>query len=316
MTKSSSMKKICFVIPYFGKFNNYFPLFLESCKNNPTIDWLIFTDDETEYNYPENVNVEYTTFEAIRDSFRKKLGFKIALNRPYKLCDFRPAYGYLFEKDLKKYDFWGYCDTDLIFGDIRKFFTDKILDKYDLIGYYGHCTIIRNDNKANRMFECTERYKEVFKNEQNCGFDEGLNDESINDIFLDNKMRCLFHSYHADLSCNSSVFRLVQYNFKTKNRFVEDRQKAFFVYNHGRLLRYYTDINKVDEHLYIHMLKRPMKVRTENLDFYKIIPNSFDEFSQEELDDAKNVKIRHFNLQRFRDKKRRMIGGVKKRFIT
>ena len=37
------MKKCIFIIPYFGKFNEYFTLFLKSCKNNKEFNWLILT---------------------------------------------------------------------------------------------------------------------------------------------------------------------------------------------------------------------------------------------------------------------------------
>lgn len=49
------MYKICLIIPYFGEFKNYFQLFLNSCANNPTINWLIFTDSDQAYFYPDNV---------------------------------------------------------------------------------------------------------------------------------------------------------------------------------------------------------------------------------------------------------------------
>ena len=31
------------------------------------------------------------------------------------------------------YDFWGHCDMDLIWGDIRNFITEDVLSKYDKI---------------------------------------------------------------------------------------------------------------------------------------------------------------------------------------
>ena len=46
------LKKIL-IIPYFGKFNNYFELWLKSCEYNTDFDWLIFTDDKTNYQYLE-----------------------------------------------------------------------------------------------------------------------------------------------------------------------------------------------------------------------------------------------------------------------
>lgn len=100
-------KKLCFIIPYFGRFPNYFPLFLKSCGANPDFNWFIFTDDETSYEYPQNVERVLTTFEEIKKVFVSKFDFKIALDKPYKFCDFRHTYGYEFEDYLKGYSFFG-----------------------------------------------------------------------------------------------------------------------------------------------------------------------------------------------------------------
>lgn len=49
------MYKKIFIVPYFGKFPNYFQLILNSCEKNSDFNWLIITDIEGEYNYPKNV---------------------------------------------------------------------------------------------------------------------------------------------------------------------------------------------------------------------------------------------------------------------
>lgn len=48
-------KKICFIIPYFGDLPKYFQLFLNSCRHNKAYQWILFTDDNTKYIFPENV---------------------------------------------------------------------------------------------------------------------------------------------------------------------------------------------------------------------------------------------------------------------
>lgn len=40
------MKSIIIIVPYFGEFPNYFQLFLNSCKYNESINWVIITDKE------------------------------------------------------------------------------------------------------------------------------------------------------------------------------------------------------------------------------------------------------------------------------
>ena len=102
------MKSIAFIIPYFGKFPTFFSLWLESCRNNPTIDWLLFTDCKTQYNYPENVKVNYITFAGLKCKIQRLFDFEISLQKPYKLCDYRPTYGDIFIEELIKSDYTRY----------------------------------------------------------------------------------------------------------------------------------------------------------------------------------------------------------------
>ena len=44
------MKSIAFVVPWAGHLPPYFQLWLESCRWNSSIDFLLFTDDQTNYN--------------------------------------------------------------------------------------------------------------------------------------------------------------------------------------------------------------------------------------------------------------------------
>ena len=186
------MKKIVLFIPYFGTFPNYFQLFLNSCDRNETINWIIFTDNDTEYKYPENVRCVTISFSEIKEKIQKKFDFPICLKAPYKLCDYRPAYGLIFEDYTKGYDFWGYCDTDLLFGNLRRFLPDDMLVQYDKIGYLGHLAIYRNDEQMRTAFEKTcqgrIRYKEVFSSEESCIFDE-WDYPSIHHVLLSNGLK-------------------------------------------------------------------------------------------------------------------------------
>jgi len=57
--------KIILILPYFGTFSNYFQLFLDSCKYNQDIDFLIVTDNQEKFEYPKNVQVKYMLFEDL-----------------------------------------------------------------------------------------------------------------------------------------------------------------------------------------------------------------------------------------------------------
>ena len=117
---ADQQSRIAFIVPYFGRFPNYFQLWLISCKNNPTVDWYVLTNDQTTFDYPKNVHVIHESFEGMRGRVQSFFDFKLAIEDPYKLCDFKPAYGEIFAQYLRNYDFWGCCDIDAIFGDIRK----------------------------------------------------------------------------------------------------------------------------------------------------------------------------------------------------
>ena len=168
------MKKIAIIIPYFGKFKNYFPLFLTSCKNNPDIDWIVFTDDTTVYPYPENVKVTQTSFDSIQKRIQEVFDFPICLPNPYKLCDFKPTYGEVFSTELKGYDFWGYGDCDLILGNIRKFLTDSIFDANPKVLTRGHLSFFRNDDSTNAWYRSLEKnfLASVFSSNRAYAFDE------------------------------------------------------------------------------------------------------------------------------------------------
>lgn len=276
---SNINRKCCFIIPYFGKFPNYFNLFLKSCRYNKDFNWLIFTDDRHKYDYPNNVEVIYTTFKEIKKLIQSKFNFKISLDGPYKLCDYRPAYGFIFKDYLKNYDFWGYCDIDLIFGNLSNFIDDEILSKYDKIGHLGHLSLYRNEDTINMIFKKKynglSRYKEVFKMKDNCIFDE-WDYISINDIFLKYNKKIFYDINCADIYPYSSYFQLVK-NVPEKRALLFSKRNHIGIYKNGcTYLMYYSFFNrKIKEYSYIHLQKREMKVLT-NDDNFIIYPNSFD----------------------------------------
>lgn len=171
-------KSVIIITCYFGKFPWYFSYFLHSCLYNPSIDFFIITDNRTAIlNKPENVKIIYKTLKEIKTIASEKLGFTVNIDYPYKLCDFKPAYGFLFHEIIKGYDFWGQSDLDIIYGDIRGFITDEMLDNYDFISlrhdYTTGCfAIYRNNEKMNTFFMRSKDYKLVFSHPKHYCFDE------------------------------------------------------------------------------------------------------------------------------------------------
>lgn len=170
--------KIVIITCYFGKLPWYFSYFLHSCGYNLTLDFFIITDDQSFNNkYPKNVHFIYKTLESINKIASQRLRFCVNIQYGYKVCDFRPAFGFLFPDIIEGYDFWGYGDIDVIYGNIRNFITDDLMTKYDLISVRpdwipGCFLLFKNNKKMKRLFMHSKDYKKVFESNEHYCFDE------------------------------------------------------------------------------------------------------------------------------------------------
>ena len=278
------MKKIVFICPYFGAFPNYFNLTLKSIEYNKTIDWLIITDIKEKYDYPNNVKVINMTFTELQKKVQSHFDFDICLNRPFKMCDFRPAYGVIFKEYLNDYDFWGHCDFDCIYGDLRKFLPENILEKNERIYCLGHMSLYKNNDKVNNIFknkidEDTD-YKNIFTKEGAFSFDEMgiiriMDKEKVkiynNFIFAD------IYPWEKPLICVETHINIKE---KKHNSFMNKEKRQIFEFDKGKLNSIYLD-NKNDdnikkqEYMYIHLQRRFMKNLVIDNNKFLIIPNKF-----------------------------------------
>lgn len=170
-----SEPSIALVYCYFGKLPWYFPWFTNSCRYNTTVDFYIYTDQPAPAGLPENVNVKSVTVESFRALAESKIGFSINLDYSYKLCDLKPAYGLIFEDDLKGYDYWGIGDIDIIFGDIRAFLSElSTVDVFCVRLEYvtGYFSLFRNTPYFTNLFSHSRDYQQVFQSREHFCFDE------------------------------------------------------------------------------------------------------------------------------------------------
>lgn len=274
-------KKCILILPYFGKLKNYFQLFLNSVENNFGIDLLIITDqDLSNYSLPQNVLKIKMNFITFCEYTQKLFDFKISLNTPYKLCDFKPAYGVIVSQffDISNYDYWGHCDSDLIFGNF--YIIRNILStmRYKKIFANGHLTIYRNEMQNNLRF--THRldnvlvYKMAFQNPIIYGFDEGGNNFegkllSVHEIFMN---ECPAEVYVDDLCFNASVDYYLLHNstyIEAKKKWINSKKQNFLVYDNHELRC------GSKKYIYCHLQKRKMKIRFCNENKFYIVANYF-----------------------------------------
>lgn len=278
------MKKIVFICPYFGAFPDYFNLTLKSIEYNKTIDWLIITDIKEKYDYPDNVKVINMSFTELRKKVQSCFDFKIYLGKPYKLCDYKCAYGLMFKEYIKNYDFWGHCDLDCIYGDLRKFLPENILKENERIYCLGHMSLYKNNDKVNNIFknkidEETD-YKNIFTKERPFSFDE----MGIIRIMDKEKIKIYNKFVFADIYPWEKPLICVETHINIKEKkhssFMNKEKKQIFEFDEGHLNSIYLD-NKNDrnikkqEYMYIHLQRRFMKNLVTNNKKFLIIPNRF-----------------------------------------
>ena len=261
MTLVTMKNKIAIVVAYFGKFPNYFSLWVKSCAFNPTIDFFVFTDQKLD-NLPVNVKCIAMTIQEMRDRASVVLGFKASLSRPYKCCDYKPLYGLIFKDYLSSYDYWGHCDVDLIFGDLQTFLDRYNLYDYDKFGALGHLSLYKNTDEVNNAFKLANNrmdYRVVFTTERNMIFDEL---SGITAIMKDAGFSVFSKRIFIDISTLYHRFRIIDvypldlpprnYNYQT------------FCWERGKTYHTYFNDNGVDkeECLYVHFQKRPNYIAT------------------------------------------------------
>lgn len=269
------MNKIRIIIPYFGKLPEFFPYFLMTAKRNHKIDFLIYTDQDFEkFLELEATNISFVniSFKELKQKVQSKFDFKISLETPYKLCDYKVAYGLIFDEELKEYDYWGFCDTDVLLGDVYQFLEkhDFFSQDYARYGLLGHLQIYKNDKQVNSIFmtgvgmKYRLDYRNVFTINPNFIFDE---EEGVQKLFEKSGLKQLQDKYFDDIDISHFSFR----------EYDESNPRRLYFWSNKNGLE---SINLVDGEivvkrpLYAHFQKRMIQCpEFELVDSFYVIPN-------------------------------------------
>ena len=96
--------------------------------------------------------------EGFKGRVKEKLGIDYpGLPGTGKVWDYRGSLGYLYEEEIKGYDYWGHCDFDVVFGDMNKWLPDKLLCNFDV--FSGHDTYV---NGCFSLYKNTKEVRELF----------------------------------------------------------------------------------------------------------------------------------------------------------
>lgn len=311
--------RVALVFPYYGKYPNYFSLWLRTAEYNPQIDFLFFTDKMPDYKYSANIKYIEMSFNELKNLIASKFpDIDIVLDKPYKICDYRPAFGLIFEEYLRGYDFWGHCDPDIIWGRFDHFISDKMLDDYERIYTRGHLSLYKNNEKLNTIFmrdhgfkDCYY-YKYVFTTPFGCNFNEWGTKYGYAISTICNRLGVKTYDEidFADIAYNKYAFHSAIGEPFDAIAF-ESTAEGLFGYklDNGNLLK--------KEYLYLHLQKRDMVIENDLLEQevgdFVIIPNSFKkrEYSLKMEDYIYSIPKRIFYPEWYKKRIKRFFNKIK-----
>lgn len=294
-------KKICIIIPYYGPWPDWFDYFLKSCMYNPSFNWVILSSNSIQSSVPENVHFINISLHELSLLIKRELGIIPQINHPYKLVDFKPAFGLIFRQELTNYEFWGYSDIDLIYGNIARFITYDITENYDIISpsknfIPGHFALYRNIPKINTLFKNCKNWRSILTDSKCYCFDEKyvkngfeINNLSIKNFISKNVFEHLVKSKYSENQLSYSLKNVIQPLYKSllgKIKPLRDFNQIIHYHHKKKNIRLYFDQLYSDD---------IMKLRTGN-------KNYVIDWKQGSLYDLNNeIMYFHFQLSKYDD---------------
>lgn len=171
------MNKVALIIPYFGKWPEWIELFFYSCGNNPMIDFIFYTDCPLPKHQYGNTIFYSISFDEYKQLVSQRLDIPFRIENAYKLTDLKPFLGALHQQELQGYDFWGFGDLDLVWGDLSMLVNEEMLQRYEMItthNYHiaGHFTICRNNEYWRFLCFHIPNWQEYLCHHDHQGLDE------------------------------------------------------------------------------------------------------------------------------------------------
>lgn len=279
-------KKIALIICWFGSLPNYLTIWMKTCETNRNFDFLIFTDDRKWDAGPENIKYFHLTKKELLNRIHKKIEPKAKLIHAYRVCDYRAMFGDLFCDELKGYEFWGYCDLDIILGQLSSFVTNKMLEQYDMICNGGHFTLMRNVKKINSLYKRKGGifdYKTVAKHEAVFAFDETT---GIQRIARKNHIKAWFGLAYVDADSKYTQIR--------SRMDCDNPNYQSYYWENGHLIRVKYENGEIlyQELAYIHLQKRSIHILSDEgsiSDSFWIRPNGYAKKKRQGIPDKNEI---------------------------
>ncbi|QKE29655.1 hypothetical protein AACT_2572 [Arcobacter acticola] len=158
------------IIVYFGVFNEVLKKSLDTLTDN-NVDVFLFTDKPVLLEEKENLWNHQISRSELESLTLKTLNISQEFNDYYKLCDFKIFYYSILKQYIQKqYDYIGFCDLDVVFGNLDYFLNKPITEKANVVGSRGHLMLFETQyykkitsdllklNSIKRLLESNENY--------------------------------------------------------------------------------------------------------------------------------------------------------------
>jgi len=176
-TPNATSIKTLIICIWLGDWPTFLPYFLKSTSYNLRFNWLIVSDHPEVPYTSENVQFKHYSLAELNVLASENLGFHVNIENPRKLCDFKPAYGAIFKEHLAEYDYWGYCDMDMVFGNLGHYLHPLLEEGREVISFYkgflsGPLCLYQNTEKTRRLYENVYEYEKILKDSSHYAIDE------------------------------------------------------------------------------------------------------------------------------------------------
>lgn len=216
---------------------------------------MFFTDCIIPETSPENVKFIPSSLHDFSKMASKIIKNNIEIERAYKICDFRPCYGLIFQDYLSGYDYWGYGDIDLIYGNLSTYILPKIGEGFDVLSnrkeiMSGSLSIFRNTTAINSLFKKSDFFLKLLRSNRYEGLDETAHDnrtwEGANKLTLPSQSFTYLIAYAQEKGLLKVSFETTCEEFLGKHDIVKFEENRL-TFNGNEISYYHYVCNKNNE---------------------------------------------------------------------
>jgi len=184
------MKSIVLLMPWFGPWPAWMELFLSSCRFNPTVKWVLLSDQPCPSHLPDNVALVPLSMGEFSGLVATRLdlpGFNLV--QAYKVCDLRFAFGRIFAEHIQGYDLFGFGDLDVVYGNLRAFLTDEVLS-HNVVSCHkhrlsGHFCLFANTEVNHDLYLEVEDWRGKFMDPRHLAVDDRTKFTRPNSLYFE-----------------------------------------------------------------------------------------------------------------------------------